>query len=335
MIDFFSTMINRHLGTVDVVKPRSRARFEPESGSTAAVNIPTDHRGTEQSPVYRENELHPFPGKSSEVNFNVLEKEDHLNIPVTQEQCAPVFKSEVIVPRDRRKVEAPNVELPQQRTAPMMQPGIPSTEKHEPPVEHRHYETLIEKTPPDISLLKSELEDRIEGLLQRLRGPQNSQLPVTGAGNPDQGNLFQPLEMGERDQDPKFHTPSVMPSQEGREEMSKPSKQQIGSLFLEGRKPAANESPEPIISSTEPNPPNTGSLELPSWLSEMQAAFSQRWQKMHSNSEAEPVINVTIGRVEVRAVQTESPKQSKRKNKPVGVMSLDEYLSQRGRGGRV
>jgi len=41
------------------------------------------------------------------------------------------------------------------------------------------------------------------------------------------------------------------------------------------------------------------------------------------------VINVTIGRVEVRAVHTEAPKNARHSNKPAGVMTLDDYLKKR------
>ena len=48
---------------------------------------------------------------------------------------------------------------------------------------------------------------------------------------------------------------------------------------------------------------------------------------------AEPVINITIGRIEVRATQFEAQKQPRRQRKPSGVMSLDTYLQQRTHGG--
>lgn len=50
-------------------------------------------------------------------------------------------------------------------------------------------------------------------------------------------------------------------------------------------------------------------------------------------NEIEPVINVTIGRIEVRANQSQAPEQTRKKKKPSGVMSLDHYLKQRTQGG--
>lgn len=77
---------------------------------------------------------------------------------------------------------------------------------------------------------------------------------------------------------------------------------------------------------------NQSQLEPPSWLSDMASQFKQRLQE--HETKAEPVINVTIGRVEVRAVQSEAPRQITRQKKPTGVMSLDDYLKQRKHGGK-
>lgn len=76
-------------------------------------------------------------------------------------------------------------------------------------------------------------------------------------------------------------------------------------------------------------PQQTGSLQAPAWLTEMQAELNKQIQAMQKK--AESVINVTIGRVEVRAVQAEREKTARPK-KPSGVMSLDDYLKQRERG---
>lgn len=78
----------------------------------------------------------------------------------------------------------------------------------------------------------------------------------------------------------------------------------------------------------------SGVLQIPSWLTEMQDDLNDRWQAMNAGVKAEPVVNVTIGRVEVKAVQPDSAKQPKARNKPSGVMSLDDYLKQRENRGK-
>jgi len=76
----------------------------------------------------------------------------------------------------------------------------------------------------------------------------------------------------------------------------------------------------------------SGLLQTPNWLTEMQFDLNNRWREINPRTEPEPVVNVTIGRVEVRAVQSPSAKQPERRNKPGGIMSLDDYLKQRTRG---
>lgn len=83
------------------------------------------------------------------------------------------------------------------------------------------------------------------------------------------------------------------------------------------------------------SPSNSGSLLAPDWLNQIQADLQDRWQALNQKAQAEPVINVTIGRVEVRAVQTDSPPARKRSTLPSGVMTLDSYLKQRNRKGGV
>lgn len=77
-----------------------------------------------------------------------------------------------------------------------------------------------------------------------------------------------------------------------------------------------------------------GAMQIPDWLTDMQADFNARWQRMNTQTKTEPVINVTIGRIEVRAVQAETTKKPKAHHKPSGVMSLDDYLRQRENRGR-
>ena len=50
-------------------------------------------------------------------------------------------------------------------------------------------------------------------------------------------------------------------------------------------------------------------------------------------SQPEPVINVTIGRIEVRATPASTPQSQKTRSTPP-VMTLDEYLQKRSKGDR-
>lgn len=76
---------------------------------------------------------------------------------------------------------------------------------------------------------------------------------------------------------------------------------------------------------------SAGLLELPGWLNGLQAELQNLREGASAAPQAqpEPVINVTIGRVEVRAVQAMTAQRAQRSPKPSGIMSLDEYLKQR------
>lgn len=80
---------------------------------------------------------------------------------------------------------------------------------------------------------------------------------------------------------------------------------------------------------------NSGSLQAPDWLNQIQVDLQDRWQAQAFNqkSQAEPVVNVSIGRVEVRAVQADSTPARKKRTLPSGVMTLESYLKQRDRKG--
>ena len=76
--------------------------------------------------------------------------------------------------------------------------------------------------------------------------------------------------------------------------------------------------------------PQPGLLQQPGWLTEMQSDLNKRWQDINTRLKpSDPVVNVTIGRVEVRAVKAQAPQQLNKKKKPNGVMSLDDYLKER------
>lgn len=75
-----------------------------------------------------------------------------------------------------------------------------------------------------------------------------------------------------------------------------------------------------------------GALEVPVWLKQQTDFNLKDAQSLQSS---EPIVNVSIGRVEVRAVRESRPRSGSSKAKPSGVMSLDEYLDKRQRKGVV
>jgi hypothetical protein len=79
----------------------------------------------------------------------------------------------------------------------------------------------------------------------------------------------------------------------------------------------------------------TGALQIPDWLKDWQTERYARLQEANTHTQTDSVINVTIGRVEVRATSSERQKASSVQTKPKGVLSLDEYLKQRENKGRT
>jgi hypothetical protein len=100
---------------------------------------------------------------------------------------------------------------------------------------------------------------------------------------------------------------------------------------------AQSPSSEPAFAAAEPPRQSEpkGSLQIPDWLADIQAELHNHWREINQQVESEPVVNVTIGRVEVRAVQDKPAKQAKARNRPSGVMTLDAYLKQRDRRGQA
>lgn len=56
------------------------------------------------------------------------------------------------------------------------------------------------------------------------------------------------------------------------------------------------------------------------------------WEQTNS-APVEPVVNITIGRIDVQATRGEGKKQPRQPKKPSGIMGLDQYLQKRTHGG--
>lgn len=94
-----------------------------------------------------------------------------------------------------------------------------------------------------------------------------------------------------------------------------------------GKEPAQSQRPSLI-----PRPNPAGAILPP--RTKVASEFSRLQMPVQSRKEREPTIQVTIGRIEVRATSTPAPVSGKERSTP-RVMSLDEYLQRRtGRGGQ-
>jgi len=80
-------------------------------------------------------------------------------------------------------------------------------------------------------------------------------------------------------------------------------------------------------------PQPTGVLQPPPWLEQVQDSLRGQQGDRHKK-DVGPVVNVTIGRIEIKAVRSGSAPPLARERKPRGVMSLDDYLRRREKRSR-
>jgi hypothetical protein len=71
-----------------------------------------------------------------------------------------------------------------------------------------------------------------------------------------------------------------------------------------------------------------GLLEAPAWVTEQPKEVHNRLFLNGSKPGGEPVVHVTIGRIEVRATRPPAPEPPRHQEKPSGIMTLEKYLSQ-------
>jgi hypothetical protein len=355
MSRFFANILNRNLGTCEVVQPRPLARFEPESADPT-IKSAVDHSEaseiggnelTRQDSVVRSPENNPvvsdFPliqpegidtaiklpvgsSESGETRGEQLKRQDRQFRPAANNSVLPEVSS---LERDRHSSTPlfQEQDKPITKPKPAEQPSQVVTENQRPLSEDlpkriadsKLNEIVIENTSERGYRFENELDNRTRATLARLQDRQK----VRPTEHPETNNLPRPIitkpdhaDVPEKDQTVRPLSSTIL--------FDEPEK--VGPS-------ASDQEQQQAIASTDRDMPWSGSLEPPSWLSEMQTEFNQRWNELNRRSEPEPVINVTIGRVEVRAVQVDTPKQTKRQKKPSGVMSLDEYLNQRERRG--
>lgn len=72
-----------------------------------------------------------------------------------------------------------------------------------------------------------------------------------------------------------------------------------------------------------------GALQAPDWAAEIEAALRERHGEPRPAAASEPTVNVTIGRIDIRAVRKESREPAPQAAAPRRIMSLDDYLAKR------
>ena len=346
MNDFFSNMVSRHLGTCDTIQPRTLGRFEVDS-SRGGVDSPDESINSVISGI------NVPAGTINESDLKGAKKDDS-TVTVHGSDLMGSKKNESSLPHLELNEPSTQLGLTEQQEVPPDFHALPTRpdETHpfdevvcdfEPPAtEHaldeqggQQYESQISiPSEKRTSLLnaavsldsaptserqtnrqnaehdpENELDHRIRAMLQRLVGGSGS--PVTEPALDEQS------------------------SQHYQDQISVPSEEKhpllnAAVVSLDSAPTSEGQINRQNNVSADGEGENTSlydSLEPPSWLAEIENRFNTPLKDIEAKTE--PVINVTIGRVEVRAVQAEASRKTRHAKKPTGVMPLDEYLKKR------
>ena len=324
MNGFFANLINRHLGTCDTIQPRMRGRFETDPVSVAETS-PTE----EATPFTAESEQEFKPPRQAaqELTRKTADKSEPLENKKDNSSPYPLDKGDASI---QGSLTEQQVVLPDVRVLPeeAYVAQTPATDVYSPRAvleqEHAH----------KASLATGEHNVFDDGHVQT---NINKPLAARGDNNlspaPPAGDHYLDNELNHRIHIMHQRLADDRVKQRNRNPLSDPAEKESPLLdaaitplvpdSASSRQAAREES------SADQNRNNTrhyGRLETPSWLPDMEPKFNQRLQE--SEAKTEPVINVTIGRVEVRAVKPETAKNVSHPITPTGVMTLDEYLKQ-------
>jgi hypothetical protein len=329
MNDFFANLIGRHLGTCDTIQPRTLGRFEPEHGRvvTATPEAITDSpefevlKGDQASQPLSETPDRP-PKKiaseissleSSVINSNhsieplnavSADRSDSHAIPGTS------YDTQLL---NTEKYFQPNASAQHQPNKTPLAMDEHGSDRNVRTNINESGEVVHDKHPPpasrkDAYYAEHELNNRMNEMLQRLVGdlvqPNTKTVPSNRGGQKNESRISLPPE-----KKPPLPDATAVPLD--RAPLLEPQAERQDSLSADDRDNA-------VLNAR---------LEPPSWLPDMASQFNQGLYEKEAKTE--PVINVTIGRVEVRAVQADAAKNSQRPKNPTGVMTLDEYLKQR------
>ena len=299
MTGFLLNMINRHQGMVDKVQPRIRSMFEPEAASAAVANPSVSGTDT----MVKDSRDTVFEPRLASSKSPIIEK------------SAPETSRSAIL---QQTVQSDK--------------GLSTSDLH-----------LHDRNRMDL------MNEQIQSALARLGRKTVIQEPVNDANKTPQNQASSDA----TDQTKSNAVANEQGLANGIEETSRRLKNQTNNakegqhgfedhedtLTAKTVKIAAD--PQSKSANHQVQTPNTpvntqgGAFQIPDWLTGMQTELNNRWREINAQSQADPVINVTIGRVEIRATNPEPAKPGRADKKPTGVMSLDDYLKQRESKGRT
>jgi hypothetical protein len=361
MIDYLSNLVARQLGKVESVHPRLASRFEPP----AAARLPGERRslGDAEAP----DALEP----SNEFGFETLEliepvldvsprplsspRRTTISASTERDDLQPTLPESSTRNSDTPSRASAVVEQPSAETRTVVEPINVQTVGHAPaenlPPPERIPETArplstaqqppTPATPASNSdkVLDAPLPARSERQDDLQDGQDDSLMPIQAAPRiVSEQNVLPPLR---RRRDGVRASPAIEPRED---EQSAPptmptlppavhSRHADSPLQSSDATPPLRVNPveTPVTRPARTPEPVANVIAQPSVTRSMEAKVSTE-AAMSEAAEAAPVINITIGRVEVRATHAPAaPRQQSRSAVPP--MSLDDYLRRRAGGG--
>ncbi len=333
MKGFFSNLVDRHLGTCETIQPRSSGRFETGQNSfIGADNFDTEETGHDQvQPTYDESAITDSPAITDVKPATVESNDDFSSLSSAEKKQTNTSTRPTFTDHNLANIDSPIPSSLSQATqlqnndAPLksenMKPTIvdrPTLSADEKTINTRtknNSDTLnnvisnnhpLAKTVDSRKIPESELNHRIQAMIQHLTKDRSS-AETSGSQN----------EQGKKKNNNQ-NLMTALPHAEVASIASPVPSAVTKNKSIQGKNP---------FSKNKNRASDPGQLEPPSWLTDLTTQLTQRLQDVEQKTD--PVINVTIGRVEVRAVQTETPKITRQTKKPTGVMTLDDYLKRR------
>jgi hypothetical protein len=296
MSDFLINLLNRHLGIGDKVLPRIRTRFEPDAMVTFFRQDAPGMAAIDTSNYHDERESSHH--KTSTVTSS---KNDERTKPAH----SPLSEAHINIDNKEfkkklAKSENPDIKLAEQRA------------------------NGLKKMTPDMERSeKKDIDNKVFSTPRRVLSPDEKDHSVKSA-NPDK-----PVHIVTTDNQKGSHSQQCDHDQTAN---SKPPID-LSVNLMKTESHIAESQPDKTAAKTAQN--NTqGMLETPNRVFDQPGELRKRLVLKKSKVKTEPIVNVTIGCIEVRATQLREKKQSPQKREPSDIMSLDKYLSQCEQRGR-
>ncbi len=325
MRHFLQNLVDRHqdnpvhLESNMIVQPRLKARFETDNGGAEVIADHNDENSSSRIKLESEsNSVQPNVAQQSNLAIPPIANSVSKADSTTPENSTSSAQEDNTNNQLNDRLGVLNEVLPVNQVMDdtvQSHPEVrPTVYKNEAPEA-----TIKQPQPANFSL---DIKQRIQAILDRIN--HLSESDQDGEQHNDSFGNEQPFS--------EIHNNVLKPALNTGFELTPEISQQNSDPVSPGK---TNTQDDTENKQSESKSNQSGALQTPAWLSEMRREFQTRGQQIQDYREPEPVVNVTIGRLEVKAVSANHPRRPASAKKPTGVMNLEDYLKQRGRKGSL